>query len=108
MNYGLLYGGRIQPYDVIEFFGSAVFHEMVWQAETDDLGMEVVVCHILNDGRSESTPNDAVLDGDDAATAGTHLLQDVLVDRLEEAHVIVYNRQSFFPQLADNLRHNIA
>ena len=108
MNYGPLYGRPVQPYDVIEFFGGAVFNEMVGQAKTYDLGMEVVVCHVFKDSGAKSALNDTVFDSDDAATSCADLMQNVFVDRLQETHVVVCDRQSFFPQFANNLRHDIA
>lgn len=108
MNYCLLYSGRIQPYKMVKLVGGAVFNEVVGQTETYDLRMEVVVCHVLKDSGAKSALNDTVFDSNDAATGCADLMQNVFVDGLEEAHVVVCDRQSFFPQFANNLRHDIA
>ena len=84
-----------------------MFYEMVGQAKPDDFGMEVVSRHVFDDSRTETSSHDAIFDGDDAATGSTHLLQDVFVDRLEEAHVIVPNCLSFLFQLANDFGNDI-
>ena len=35
---------------MIEFVWGAVFYEAVGKAEADDFGMQVMVCHILDNG----------------------------------------------------------
>ena len=81
---------------MIEFFGSAVFNEMVGKAEANDFGMQVVVCHIFKDCRTQSALNDAVFHSYYSVTLSC-LLQDVLINGLEESHVVMCNRLPFFP-----------
>ena len=68
-----------------------MFYKVVGQAETDDLGMKVVVGHILDDSGTQSAPDGTVLYSYDATVLCADFLQDVLVDGLEETHIVMGN-----------------
>ena len=93
---------------MVELVGSTVFDEMIGQAETDDLGMEIVVGHILEDSRPKSALDDTVLHRDNAATGCADLVKDFLINRLEEPHIIVCNGLPCFAEFANDTGHDIS
>gem|GEM_PF-6359058 len=56
--------------------------------------MIVVVAHPFQDGRAEATHAHAVLDGYDAVESATYLVEQFLVERFQESHVVVGHAQS--------------
>ena len=63
--------------------------ELVGDAHAVYVGMVSVVGHELQYGTSEASLDGAVLEGDDALVLAAYLVEDVLVDWLEEAHIVV-------------------
>ena len=57
----------------------------------------------LGNSRSQATHDGAVLDGDDAVVTGSCFLQNLLIDRFQEDHVIVAHVDALFLQAVDHL-----
>ena len=87
---------------MVELVGSTMFNEMVGQTEADDLGMEIVVGHILEDSGTESALDDTVFHRDNAATGRANLVEYFLVNRLEESHIVVCNGLPCFAELTND------
>ena len=65
-----------------------MLYKLVGQSETDDVRMVAVIAHPLKDGRAQSTVAYAVFDGDDVLEAAAHLVENLFVERFQEAHVV--------------------
>jgi hypothetical protein len=81
-------------YDFSELCYRAVFHKLVGQSHADDVRMIVVVAHPFYDGRAEAAHAHAVLDGYDAVESASYLVEQFLVERFQESHVVVGHAQS--------------
>src|SRR5690606_5610713 len=75
---------------VVELPLAAVLDERVGEPETDDLRpRHPVVARPLDHGRARTAVDHAVLYGDDAVEAREHLGEELAVERLAEAEVVV-------------------
>ena len=72
-----------------------MFNEVVGQSESGDLRLITVVRHPFEHCRTHAAITHAILDGDDSAEATAHLVKQTLVERLQEAQVIVGNAEGF-------------
>ena len=70
--------------------------------------MQVVVGHVLQDGRTQSAADDTIFHRNDATATCADGLQDVLVDGLEEAHVVVPDCESLLPELPHRFGYDVA
>ena len=79
----------VQPHDPSEFAHSSVFHEVVGKAKTLNLGMEAMIVHPFEHSRTHAAHARTILDGDDMAEALTYRGEHLLIERLEEAQIVM-------------------
>ena len=72
-----------------EFLDGAVLDEAVWDSKTGDADVRGVLRDVGGYCVVQTACDRAVFDGDDSGNLGAHVLHDVLVERLEKAHVVV-------------------
>ena len=75
--------------ELILLFHLAMLHEVVGQAHAQDFRPISVVVHPFQYGRPHAAVAYAVLNGDDLLETFAHFLEQLLVERLEEAKVVV-------------------
>ena len=79
----------IEADNLVQFTHLAMFHELIRQTQTDHFGLIAVIVHPFQYGRAQTTLPDTVLYGDDTLELPSHLVEDLLVEWFQEAHVVV-------------------
>ena len=77
---------------MLKFGNCAVFNEVIGQSETLYLDIIVVILEPLSNGRTKSAVANTILYGYHLLEVLAYLLKNILVERLEETHIIVGDR----------------
>ena len=74
---------------MVELFDFSVFHEMVGESETEDMGRQGMVVHPFSHGRTHAAHAGSVFDGDDMAEGPADMGKHFAIEGFEESEVIV-------------------
>ena len=81
----------VDAHNLLQFAHFAVLYEVVGESQAGHLWMIAIIAHPFQYGGTQPAFPGSVLNGDDALELASHLIENLLVEGLEEAHVVVGN-----------------